>query len=316
MAIDIRNISGVASAAAQRLIYGALRPKQQAVLRAWQSKQLPESAQHFMDAIRAGVQKTGRACDVNKVAASQLPDNLAGRLASLNTRDGVNRFAAQILYDAPQAGQTNLAALANRAVLPAVQTDQVSQALSLSVSQGSPSSVMKVLSMLPPKVAQSILNERNAAINAFLKSWTEDLALNAELDAKAAKKNAELAAQQQLTLRHSSELARSNVALNVKKASAQQDQRKLDASSNEFPKKLLTQRTSVLKHTVVALGLGSVSLVEQSLNIADRGDAFVGQLAPLHNVATLSAIDMPEEDIGPKLGLQLGLKRGLSGIQG
>lgn len=314
MANAIHKISGVGSASATPIIAGALRPSQKALLSAWKSGALPASAHQFMNLVRAGTQKTGRSRDVNKVTASQIPERLATQLAALTRPEGVQQFAAQLLYTAPQAGQTNLQALANRAVLPAVQAQQINTALGVSVKQGNPISLMQVLSMLPLKVAQSILDERGAAIDAFLKAWTEDIARNAELDAQAAKKAAELAAQAQLTQRHASELARANLALNMKKANQLSGMRKLDATSSAFGKTLLQQRMKVLENTL-SLAPSEVqgsSLVEMSLNTTQRAGSFASYMAPILNVATLDALDTPEDDLGPRLGL----KRGHQGIQG
>lgn len=316
MANQILKTSGASRLSKQPIITGALRPSQKALLSAWQGHALPASAQRFMDMVRAGTQKTGRARELDKVTASQIPDRLAGQLAALSTPEGVRQYAGHLLLSAPQAGQTNLQALAQRAVLPEVknQYQQVNQALQAAVVTQRPASLMQILSMLPPKIAQSILDERGAAITAFLQAWTEDIAMNAELDAKAAKKAAELAAQTQLSQRHASEISRANLILNMKKASQLQSSRKLDATSSDFAHKLLTQRQSVLKHTVVLAtgGVVTSSIVEQSLNSSDRGVSFVAQLAPMLHVATLDALDMPEDDVGPKLGL----KRGRPGIQG
>lgn len=317
MASNIHQISGLRSVSARPLTFGALRPSQKALLSAWQSKALPPSAQHFMDLVRAGTQRTGRAKDYDKVAVSQIPERLAGQLAALTRPEGVQRFAAQLLYDAPEAGKVNLAALSQRAVLPAVQAQALTRAIDVSRVQGAPTSLMAILVLLPYKIAQSILDERGAAIEAFLKSWTEDLALNAELDAKAAKVAAEKAAQAQQATRHASELSRTAIALNVKKQNLVQATRSLDAKSSAFAGQLLKQRKSVLTHTV-ALAMtssGAVatgSLVERSLDGSDRAQELTTQLAPIFNVATLDALDTPEDDLGPRLGA----KRGRQGISG
>jgi hypothetical protein len=293
------------------VVGGALKPQQSQLLAAVQGGTLPPVAQQFMRLVYAGTQATGSAKSMPRVALSQVPPKLAAQLTALGSKAGVHAFAADLLTADHAAGKDMLTHLTKVGVFDAATAHTVRQALATGGAPGR-MGLMQILSMLPIKVAQSILDAREAAMQAFFKAWSESLAENAALDAQAAKRNAEQRAQINRTNSRNAETAHNQAASEQVRLTVTRQGIKAALTPDEFGAFLLGQRQSVLGNAQRLAGLasvgptivGSASLVENSLNRTEAAGraSSRGFMSSEANVAALYALDAPLDDLGPRLG--------------
>lgn len=283
-----------------------------ALFRAWKTGQLSPAALKFLTIARVGTRQAGRSANYAKATIVSLPEAVVHKLLTVSADPNAARqLLVQGFLSQPASVKRDLQNLVNQKQILPEQALAIRQAVETSLFQGHATSLNAVLFQLPFKIVQSILNARQATMEAFFKSWSESLALNAKLNKEAAKRVQMQSLQEAKTRQNASEIARQtkkNHQVFSDKVTLALQSQLLKQRQVVFVKanKLFVMRQDLSAGTVIT----STASVEDSLAYFEHsgvaGSALLGSSEQGAHIATFEALESPREDLGPRLGLRRG----------
>lgn len=281
------------------------------LLSAWQRGQLSPAAMKFLAMVKTATMKTGRSKDYQKSTIASLPEALVAKLLSVSAHpQAARQLLAEGFLAQPSTVNRDLQRLVDQKQISAGHAVLIGQAVQASVLRNNVSSLNGILFQLPYKIVQMILNARQATMDAFFKSWSESLALNAKLNKEAALRVQAQALLDAKTRQNASELARQTKKNN---------QNFNEKANLVLRTQLFNQRSAVFsKASKLFIGhqrvgakpvITSAASVEDSLAYLEQSGTLAATLVGTEHaahIATLDALQSPMEDLGPRLGLRRG----------